>query len=54
MKDSQLRRSYGDAGRRHVAEHFDVDKMVEGTLACYRRFTRDERGQTPKIAPAEG
>jgi len=52
LKNAPLRRSYGDAGRTHVAQQFGVDKMVEGTLACYRRFTRDERGQTPKIAPA--
>jgi L-malate glycosyltransferase len=39
LKNAQLRSSYGDAGRAHVSQHFGVDKMVEGTLACYRRFS---------------
>ena len=39
LKDEGLRRSYGDAGRDHVATHFGVDRMVEGTLECYRRFS---------------
>jgi glycosyltransferase involved in cell wall biosynthesis len=39
LKDEGLRRSYGDAGRDHVAAHFGVDTMVEGTLECYRRFS---------------
>jgi glycosyltransferase involved in cell wall biosynthesis len=40
LKDAARRRSYGEAGRRHVAEHFGVDRLVEGTLSCYRRFTQ--------------
>jgi hypothetical protein len=39
LKDAERRRSYGSAARTHVAEHFGVDKMVEGTLSCYRRFS---------------
>jgi glycosyltransferase involved in cell wall biosynthesis len=39
LKSAALRRSYGDAGRQHVAEHFGVDKLVDGTLECYRRFS---------------
>jgi glycosyltransferase involved in cell wall biosynthesis len=38
LKDPALRRSYGDAGMQHVAEHFGVDRLVDGTLECYRRF----------------
>jgi glycosyltransferase involved in cell wall biosynthesis len=40
LKDRALRRAYGDAGRRHVAANFGVDRLVEGTLACYRRFSQ--------------
>ena len=40
LKDGELRRSYGNAARTHVAEHFGVDKMVEATLSCYRRFSQ--------------
>ena len=39
LKDPDLRRRYGEAGRRHVAENFGVDRLVEGTLECYRRFS---------------
>jgi len=38
LRDPELRRTYGDAGRRHVAENFGVDRLVDGTLECYRRF----------------
>ena len=38
LKNPDLRRAYGEAGRQRVAEHFGVDRLVEGTLACYRRF----------------
>jgi glycosyltransferase involved in cell wall biosynthesis len=37
MKDADLRRTFGEAGRERVAEHFGVDRLVEGTLAVYRR-----------------
>jgi len=40
LKDSARRRAYGEAGRRHVTEHFGVDRLVEGTLSCYRRFSQ--------------
>ena len=39
LKNPRLRREYGDAGRQHVAERFGVDKLVDGTLECYRRFS---------------
>jgi glycosyltransferase involved in cell wall biosynthesis len=39
LKTPDLRRKYGGAGREHVAANFGVDKLVEGTLACYRRFS---------------
>jgi len=35
LKDPALRRSFGEAGRARVAEHFGVDRLVEGTLAVY-------------------
>jgi L-malate glycosyltransferase len=38
LKDADLRRAYGDAGRRRVARQFDVEHLVSGTLAAYRRF----------------
>ena len=38
LKDPDLRRAYGDAGRQRVAEQFGVDRLVAGTLECYRRF----------------
>ena len=41
MKDAALRKAYGEAGRARVRESFGVDKLVEGTLAAYRRF-RDQ------------
>jgi glycosyltransferase involved in cell wall biosynthesis len=40
LKNADLRRAYGDAGRRHVAENFGVDRLVDGTLECYRRFDK--------------
>jgi glycosyltransferase involved in cell wall biosynthesis len=40
LEDPVRRRAYGDAGRRHVAENFGVDRLVEGTLQCYRRFSQ--------------
>jgi len=38
LKDPQLRKAFGDAGRKRVAEHFGVDRLVEGTLDVYRRI----------------
>ena len=35
LKEPLLRSQYGHAGRARVAEHFGVDKLVEGTLAVY-------------------
>jgi glycosyltransferase involved in cell wall biosynthesis len=37
LKNPELRKKYGEAGRRRVAEHFGVDRLVEGTLEVYRR-----------------
>ena len=38
LKDSDLRKQFGDAGRARVAEHFGVDRLVEGTLDVYRKI----------------
>jgi L-malate glycosyltransferase len=38
LKDSQMRKEYGEAGRRRVTEHFGVDRLVEATLEVYRRL----------------
>ena len=38
LKDPSLRKQLGDAGRDRVAEHFGVDRLVDGTLEAYRRF----------------
>ena len=37
LKNRELRREYGDAGRARVTQHFDVDHLVDGTLAVYQR-----------------
>jgi len=39
LKNSELRRTYGDAGRARVEEHFGVDRLVEGTLEVYKRVS---------------
>lgn len=39
LKDGELRQQFGNAGRARVAEHFGVDRLVEGTLAAYRKFS---------------
>ena len=38
LKDPDLRKQFGEAGRERVAEHFGVDRLVDGTLAAYQRF----------------
>jgi len=38
LKDPALRRAYGEAGRQRVARQFDVEHLVSGTLAAYRRL----------------
>lgn len=40
LKDASLRRAYGEAGRQRVAERFDVEHLVEGTLSAYRHFAQ--------------
>jgi hypothetical protein len=35
-----LRQSMGDAGRRRVAEHFSVDRLVE---TCGRRYAEEKK-----------
>lgn len=37
LKDGALRAALGSAARSHVEQAFSVDRMVEGTLAVYRR-----------------
>ena len=37
LKNPELRKKYGEAGRKRVAEHFGVDRLVEGTLDVYQR-----------------
>jgi glycosyltransferase involved in cell wall biosynthesis len=38
LKDPTLRRTYGEAGRQRVASQFDVEHLVDGTLAAYTRL----------------
>lgn len=38
LKDADLRKQLGEAGRARVTEHFGVDRLVEGTLEAYRRI----------------
>ena len=35
LRDSELRRQYGAAGKRHVGAEYSLDRMVEGSLALY-------------------
>lgn len=44
LKDAELRRSYGEAGRQRVAEQFDVEHLVSGTLAAYRQLGARQLG----------
>ena len=37
LKDDELRRRIGEAGRARVAERFTVERMVAGTVAVYER-----------------
>jgi len=39
LKDRELRAEYGAAGRARVADHFGVNRLVEGTLEVYQRVT---------------
>jgi L-malate glycosyltransferase len=41
LKDGRRREQFGEAGRARVARHFGVDRLVEGTLEAYRKFSRD-------------
>jgi len=38
LKDAELRKQFGEAGRARVTEHFGVDRLVEGTLDVYRKI----------------
>ena len=38
LKDAELRKQFGEAGRARVAERFGVDRLVDGTLEIYRKF----------------
>ena len=40
LKDAELRKQFGEAGRARVAEQFGVDRLVEGTLAVYEKIHR--------------
>jgi len=40
LKNRDLRRQFGEAARRRVAEHFGVDRLIEGTLEVYQRVWR--------------
>ena len=39
LQNRERRERMGIAGRRHVAEAFTADRMVEETLATYRELT---------------
>ena len=38
LKDADLRKHFGQAGRERVTENFGVDRLVDGTLEAYRRI----------------
>jgi glycosyltransferase involved in cell wall biosynthesis len=38
LKDPALRRAHGEAGRQRVGAQFDVEHLIQGTLAAYRRL----------------
>jgi glycosyltransferase involved in cell wall biosynthesis len=44
LKAPDLRRQFGDAGQARVAEHFGVDRLVEGTLAVYSSLKPTKSG----------
>ena len=46
LESEELRRRYGQAGRRRVERAFSIDAMVEGNLAVYRDLAgrRQRRG----------
>jgi glycosyltransferase involved in cell wall biosynthesis len=38
LKNPGLRKQFGEAGRARVAEHFGVDRLIDGTLEAYQRI----------------
>jgi L-malate glycosyltransferase len=53
LKDAPLRARMGEAGRQRVAAHFDVEHLVAGTLAAYRRI-RTGPSRPPAVSDIEG
>lgn len=51
LQDAPARARMGEAGRARVAEHFGVDRLVEGTLAAYRSVRRAGTTAPPLQAP---
>jgi glycosyltransferase involved in cell wall biosynthesis len=47
LKDTPRRTSLAEAGCTRVAEHFGVDRLVEGTLAAYQRTVRSPHVTEP-------
>jgi glycosyltransferase involved in cell wall biosynthesis len=42
-KDPELRRRFGEEGRRFVRENFAVEKMVDDIFALYQRLLANQR-----------
>ena len=40
LKNPDVRKRYGEAGKKRVAEQFGVDRLVEATLDVYRRVVK--------------
>jgi L-malate glycosyltransferase len=38
LKDAELQKRFGEAGRERVTKHFGLDRLVEGTLEAYRQI----------------
>jgi len=45
LQHPEERRAFGEAGRARVADHFGVDRMVDGTLAAYRLIANNKRAR---------
>jgi len=47
LRDPELTRRYGQAGRKRVEEHFEVHRTVELTLSAYRDLAKPSLAESP-------
>ena len=48
LKDPALRKRLGDAGHAYVADNFGVARLLEGTLAAYRKISAKVRARSTR------